>query len=389
MRAIIPSLSVKAFQYILACLSKIGDDIIVEARPDRFTLSTINITRSAFANFTFTRTFFESYHLDTDGEAIKYDETGPYLRCSVLAKVILSACKIRGNVEQKIEKYCLFMNAAEGVGENCRLTVENIFKYGKSFSCFIKIHNLLYESCPEPLQVLDSIANCPSSWRLPAVALIGLMENFSSKAEEISMLCKDDGITFKTSNNSQDGESGLTSSWYTGNNRKVGTTVVPVGKSSMDSYKLQDKVELTFSMRDFKAIIAFSLALRLPLDGYFVARDRPFLLAVESENIFSANFALATVLDDNDLQERAASEQVSIRMDDVGPENELFLDDDEDWAGALDDLEMEEAAAAAAQQQEQQQQQQQQQQHQTMSGSVDDEAAYEIEEGFLPEPERQ
>ncbi|KAF9997008.1 Cell cycle checkpoint control protein rad9b [Entomortierella chlamydospora] len=131
MRAIIPSLSVKGFQAVLTCLAKIGDDIVVEARPDRFILSTINITRSAFATFTFTRTFFESYHLDITAEAIKHDASGPYLRCTVLAKALVSACKIRGNVEQKIEKCCLFMNAAEGVGENCRLTVEIIFKYGK------------------------------------------------------------------------------------------------------------------------------------------------------------------------------------------------------------------------------------------------------------------
>ncbi|KAI8596294.1 Rad9/Ddc1 [Dissophora ornata] len=203
MRAIIPSLSVKGFQAVLTCLAKIGDDIIVEARPDRFTLSTINITRSAFASFTFTRTFFESYHLDTRAEAIKHDDKGPYLRCSVLAKALVSACKIRGNVEQKIEKCCLFMNSAEGVGENCRLTIEIIFKYG-----FIKIHKLLYESCPEALFIDDSIETCPSSWRLQPAALMGFSDNFSAKAEEISMKCTQDGISFKTAKIASDEESG-------------------------------------------------------------------------------------------------------------------------------------------------------------------------------------
>ncbi|KAI7819521.1 Rad9-domain-containing protein [Gamsiella multidivaricata] len=350
MRAIIPSLSVKGFQAVLSCLDKIGDDIIVEARPDRFTLSTLNITRSAFANFTFTRTFFESYHLDTSAEAIRHDEQGPYLRCSVLAKALVSACRIRGNVEQKVEKVCLFMNAAEGVGESCRLTVEIIFKYG-----FIKIHKLLYESCPEPLHVLDSIEACPSSWKLPAVALIGFTDHFSSKAEEISMKCTQDGITFKTASSDESGS------------KKIGTTVVPISRSAMELYKLQDGIELTFSMKEFKAIIAFAVTLRLPLEGYFDARCRPFLLAVEAENIVSANFALATVIDNNDLQGLPSSEQ-AIKMEGIKsstaanasrknshpdldltqPENALFLDDDEDWTGALDDLEMEEAAPAVA-----------------------------------------
>ncbi|KAG0006588.1 Cell cycle checkpoint control protein rad9b, partial [Entomortierella chlamydospora] len=220
------STQLESFQAVLTCLAKIGDDIVVEARPDRFILSTINITRSAFATFTFTRTFFESYHLDITAEAIKHDASGPYLRCTVLAKALVSACKIRGNVEQKIEKCCLFMNAAEGVGENCRLTVEIIFKYGKwewngnknireasdlrlnKHQRFIKIHKLLYESCPEPLQVIDSIESCPSSWRLPAISLIGFTENFSSKAEEITMTCTQEGITFKTFMDTSEEDSG-------------------------------------------------------------------------------------------------------------------------------------------------------------------------------------
>ncbi|KAF9362142.1 cell cycle checkpoint control protein rad9a [Mortierella sp. AD094] len=341
MRAIIPSLSVKGFQAVLLCLAKIGDDIVVEARPDRFILSTINITRSAFATFTFTRTFFESYHLDTTAEAIKHDASGPYLRCTVLAKALVSACKIRGNVEQKIEKCCLFMNAAEGVGENCR---------------FIKIHKLLYESCPEPLQVIDSIESCPSSWRLPAAALIGFTENFSAKAEEISMTCTQEAITFKTFKDASEEDPG--------GSKKYGTTVVPMSRNSMEYYRLQDEIEITFSLKEFKAIVAFAVALRLPLEGYFDARCRPLLLTVVSENIVSGNFALATVISEDESAEQNQRERTAnleetkttstydsrtnISQGDVDltqPENALFLDDDAEWLGALDDLEMEEVAA--------------------------------------------
>ncbi|KAI1318704.1 cell cycle checkpoint control protein rad9a [Mortierella claussenii] len=371
-----------SFQAVLACLAKIGDDIVVEARPDRFVLSTLNITRSAFATFTFTRTFFESYHLDTTAEAIKHDTTGPYLRCTILAKALMSACRIRGNVESKIEKCCLVMNAAEGVGENCRLTVEIIFKYGKLKprlsqpyelyelwtkyvvrfhvdTGFIKIHKLLYESCPEALQVLDSIESCPSSWRLPPAAMIGFAENFSSKAEEISMKCHQGGITFKTIKD--------TTEDAIGSSKKFGTTVVPMNRSALEFYRLQDEIEITFSLKEFKAIIAFALTLRLPLDGYFDARCRPLLLTVESDNIVTGNFALATVIGEDEQPAPSSSppkrEHHTTKMEDLKgittntshvqghgeldltqPENALFLDDDAEWLGALDDLEMEETA---------------------------------------------
>lgn len=43
----------------------------------------------------------------------------------------MSACRVRGNIEEKIHNLSVYLNAAEGVGEDCRLTVEVLFKSGK------------------------------------------------------------------------------------------------------------------------------------------------------------------------------------------------------------------------------------------------------------------
>ncbi|KAF9189026.1 Cell cycle checkpoint control protein rad9b [Haplosporangium sp. Z 11] len=357
MRAIVPSISIKGFQSVLLCLAKIGDDVVLEARPDGLVLSTINITRSAYASFSFSCSFFETFHLDLDGEAIRHDQKGPYLRCSVLAKALVSACKIRGKIEEKIEKLVFIMNAAEGVGENCRLTIEAIFKHG-----FIKVHKLLYESCPDPLQVIDSIASCPNSWRLSPMAMSGFAEAFSSKAEEISMNCTQDEVTFKTFRDTTETDGG--------GPKKVGTTTdFPIFRNAMEQYTLQNDIEITFSFKEFKAIIAFAVQLRLPLEGHFNSRCRPFLLSVVSENIMNAQFALATVIDNNDIREREMNMQAanmdenqtrspstsSVNARNGGTpsgvdlsqaENALFLDDDTNWAGALDDIEMEEEEEA-------------------------------------------
>ncbi|KAF9318387.1 Cell cycle checkpoint control protein rad9b [Podila horticola] len=221
------------FQAVLACLFKIGDDVTIEARPDSLALSTINITRSAFAIFKFNSNFFESYTFDANAENIVHDVAGPYLRCKVLSKALVSACKVRGNVEQKIEKCGIFMESAEGVGENCRLTIELIFKHG-----FIKIHKLLYESCLDNLQVIYLKESFPSSWRLTTPALMGLMDNFSMGS------------------------------------KRIGTTRIQLNKNSIDNYKLQDNIEIMFPLKEFKAIATFATTLRLPLDGYFDSRSR-------------------------------------------------------------------------------------------------------------------
>lgn len=78
----------KGFQNVLTCLDKVGDDITIEARQDRLILSTLSLTRTAYANFTFSRSFFESYSLDLSSPAIQYDDEGPFLRCTIIAKVI-------------------------------------------------------------------------------------------------------------------------------------------------------------------------------------------------------------------------------------------------------------------------------------------------------------
>ncbi|KAG0086911.1 Cell cycle checkpoint control protein rad9b [Podila epicladia] len=380
MKAIIPSISIKgtpppklthypniatafksAFQAVLACLLKIGDDVTIEARPNSLALSTINITRSAFAIFSFTSNFFESYTFDANAENIVHDAAGPYLRCKVLSKALVSACKVRGNVEQKIEKCGIFMESAEGVGENC----------------FIKIHKLLYESCLDNLQVIYSKESFPSSWRLTTPALMGLMDNFSSKADEMSMECNQDGMILSTCKSTHEIE-GVGS-------KRIGTTRIQLHKNSIDNYRLQDNIEIMFPLKEFKAIATFATTLRLPLDGYFDSRSRPMLLSVTSENIISASFALATIVGENEIRDDDQPQRVpgtdihgngygqspsqsqagqgygqgqgqsqgqgqgqsNLHMDFSQPENALYFDDDSNWEKELGDFDMEEAMSSS------------------------------------------
>ncbi|KAF9302159.1 Cell cycle checkpoint control protein rad9b [Mortierella antarctica] len=357
MKAIIPSISIKAFQAVLACLLKIGDDVTIEARPDSLALSTINITRSAFAIFSFTSNFFESYTFDANAENIVHDAAGPYLRCKVLSKALVSACKVRGNVEQKIEKCGIFMESAEGVGENC----------------FIKIHKLLYESCLDNLQVIYSKESFPSSWRLTTPALMGLMDNFSGKADEMSMECNQDGMILSTCKSTHEIEGG----------KRIGTTRIQLNKNSIDNYRLHDNIEIMFPLKEFKAIATFATTLRLPLDGYFDSRSRPMLLSVTSENIISASFALATIVGENEIRDDDQPQRVpgtnmrgngygqspsqsqtgqgygpgqgqsqgqgqsNLHMDFSQPENALYFDDDSNWEKELGDFDMEEAVSSS------------------------------------------
>lgn len=68
----------------------------------------------------------------------------------------------------------------------------------------IKFHKLLYQSCLENLQLIDSVDTFQNSWELSAPAMNGLAEYFSSKAEEMTMKFNDIGIVLQTFNDAGD-----------------------------------------------------------------------------------------------------------------------------------------------------------------------------------------
>ncbi|KAK3840696.1 MAG: Rad9-domain-containing protein [Linnemannia elongata] len=339
MKAIIPIVSIKGFQNVLTCLDKVGDDITIEARQDRLILSTLSLTRTAYANFTFSRTFFESYSLDLSSPAIQHDDEGPFLRCTIIAKALVSACRVRGNIEEKIHNLSVYLNAAEGVGENCRLTVEVLFKSG----C-IKFHKLLYQSCLENLQLIDSVDTFQNSWELSAPAMNGLAEYFSSKAEEMTMKFNDSGIVLQTFNDAGDDSD---------KSKRFGATMVPIERVAMNRYLWQNEGQIVFSLKEFKAILAFAVGLRLTMSAYFDMSDRPIVFTAESENVVSAKFALATINIPGEKSTQPSQSQASQSaapegLDLTQAENALFLDDDADWASQLDDMEIEAAQASAS-----------------------------------------
>ncbi|KAG0290363.1 Cell cycle checkpoint control protein rad9b [Linnemannia gamsii] len=337
MKAIIPIVSIKGFQNVLTCLDKVGDDITIEARQDRLILSTLSLTRTAYANFTFSRTFFENYSLDLSSPAIQYDDDGPYLRCTIIAKALVSACRVRGNIEEKIYTLSVYLNAAEGVGEDCRLTVEVLFKSG----C-IKFHKLLYQSCLENLQLIDSVDTFQNSWELSAPAMNGLADYFSSKAEEMTMKFNDSGIVLQTYNDT--GEDSDKS-------KRFGATMVPIERAAMNQYRTLNDGQIVFSLKEFKAILAFTVGLRLPMSAYFDISDRPIVFIAESENVVSAKFALATIDVPGEKSTQASQASRSAAADGLDltqAENALFLDDDADWASQLEDMETEAAQTSTS-----------------------------------------
>lgn len=145
--------------------------------------------------------------------------------------------------------------------------------------------------------IVSSKETSRNYWRLPAAALNGLPENFPTKIEEITIRCLQVGLEFKTNTATIENDSGIEDCplvlflWiqFLGNNRvygegflpfgqkwkrnpgingcllflsdiateiaiptKMGKTCVPLHRSGMEIYNLQEETDITIAMKEFK-----------------------------------------------------------------------------------------------------------------------------------------
>lgn len=81
----------------LQALSKVGDELFMEAKNDIFSLITVNSSKTVCARFNFLGTFFSSYEVNQDDLEAADNET---ITCKIHMKIFLPLFK--GNLEKKV-----------------------------------------------------------------------------------------------------------------------------------------------------------------------------------------------------------------------------------------------------------------------------------------------
>lgn len=72
--------------------------------------------------------------------------------------------------------------------------------------------------------------------------------------------------------------------------------------AEFDSYLIGSETTITFSLKEFRALLTFSEALNLPLQVHFETTGRPVVFIVHNGTTFEAHFVLATTKPDNASQ---------------------------------------------------------------------------------------
>ncbi|KAK9720777.1 hypothetical protein K7432_003933 [Basidiobolus ranarum] len=286
LHAVIPAVSLKPFYKILHCLSRIGEDLNLEARRNKLVLTTINSSRSAFGNFSCSSKFFDEYKLNVEQDN---GDKEVLVKCRVLAKSMVSIFRKRNNLDKTVEKCELRLEEGVNDGDECRLVIQMFCKYG-----IVKTYKLFYEPC-EPLHALYSKADFRNRWVASPKVLAGWIFHFHHKLEEITLECEPNVIRMKSFTEEIQqitDENGKRDEF-----RRGLQTEIISESDEFDLYEVTGDAEMTFNLKEFKAIVSFAESMSTSVIAHFESGGKPLLLSAQLADAVFGEFVLATLTD--------------------------------------------------------------------------------------------
>ncbi|XP_022343172.2 cell cycle checkpoint control protein RAD9A-like [Crassostrea virginica] len=270
MKCVIPGVNIKVFGRAIHSLSKIGDELYIEPLPHGLALRTVNSSRSAYACFLFSPTFFQ--HYDDGNPNVSSQDSDDGIRCKIAIKSCLTVFKSMSNVEKTVEKCQINLNV-----QKARLIFKLYCKHG-----IVKTHNLAFIEC-ETLQAVFSKDMCPNQLTAQPRLLCDTVVNFQANQEEISLIVSPEKITFKNYVDDEPDPS------------KVVHTALNLDPDEFDNCQIGVDTNITFCLKEFRAVLAFAEVTAMPLNIKFETAGRPIVLSIDADSAFEANFVLATL----------------------------------------------------------------------------------------------
>ncbi|XP_045171278.2 cell cycle checkpoint control protein RAD9A-like isoform X2 [Mercenaria mercenaria] len=253
-------------------LSKIGEELYIEPLEHGLALRTVNSSRSAYACFLFAPSFFQ--HYDDGSGDISSQDSDDTLRCKIAMKSIMTVFRSLSSLEKSVERCKIRLNMKDS-----RLVFQLHCRHG-----IVKTHNLAFIEC-ETLQAVFSRDMCPNALTASSKLLCDAVMNFQNSQEEVTLIVNPQKIVLK---NYVEDEPDPT---------KVMHTNLSLEPDEFDDCQIGVDTEVTFCLKELRAILAFSEATTLPLTLQFETAGRPIVFTIDSDSTFEGNFVLATLAD--------------------------------------------------------------------------------------------
>ncbi|XP_071849520.1 cell cycle checkpoint control protein RAD9A-like [Apostichopus japonicus] len=275
MKCLIPGSNLKVFGKTVHALSRFGDDIYLEPLEKGLALKTVNSSRSAFAYVLFSPAFFIKYQSRSPGDGLASgDEEEESFRCRITAKSCLRIFKSPTNLEKNVDRCLISLDAQE-----CRLIFQLNCRHG-----ITKTFSLTYQET-ETLQAVFAKELSPNHIIADSRALGIVSTSFKPQQEEVTMTVNPTELSFRNYVEDE-AEPG-----------RVTHSELKLPPQEFSEYRIGVDTEVTFCLKEFKAILSLSDTVRLPLNIRFETTGKPIVFSFESEGSLEGTFVLATLAD--------------------------------------------------------------------------------------------
>ncbi|PZC83570.1 hypothetical protein B5X24_HaOG207553 [Helicoverpa armigera] len=274
MKCHVPGANVKVLARTVHALARFGDELYLESLSDCILLRTLNAAESAYAMVKFNKNFFSyfnyNYYSTEDNEGLK---------CKISMKSALNTFKSPTHLEKQVENLEIKLDP-----ESCKLIFQLKCRHG-----IVKTHFVSILDC-KAMQAVYTKDSVPNRITSPQRILSDALNNFQSSDDQVTLEVTSQSFILR---NYIDCSIDLT---------KIIRTQISLKPAEFDSYLIGSETTITFSLKEFRALLTFSEALNLPLQLHFETTGRPAVFIVHNGTTFEAHFVLATTKPDNASQ---------------------------------------------------------------------------------------
>nr|SVE88792.1 EOG090X0A9P [Daphnia sinensis]SVE89416.1 EOG090X0A9P [Daphnia sinensis]SVE90665.1 EOG090X0A9P [Daphnia sinensis]SVE91291.1 EOG090X0A9P [Daphnia sinensis] len=300
MKCLLDATSVKVLARAIHCLAKIGDELHIEPTENGLTLKTVNASKSAYSAFNFHLPFFLDFcHISENTVQADPDED-TVIKCKLPMKSILSVFRSIGSLDKSVETCTITLPLLEAL-----LIIEFKCKHG-----IVKHFNLRYFEC-ESVEAEFCKNGYASKFSCSSRFYSETLLSFHSSTQEVTWSLAMDQVHLSNHIDDEVDPS------------KCVRTEVTLAKDEFVDFNVALCTQVTFCLKELRAILAFAEALKLDLDCRMEGAGQPVLFSLEKTDLYSADFLLATLtpnLDSTGTSSRTINNQ---KKNDVPPQSDV------------------------------------------------------------------
>ncbi|XP_021916807.1 cell cycle checkpoint control protein RAD9A isoform X2 [Zootermopsis nevadensis] len=267
MKCVIPGPNVKVLARAIHALCRIGDELYVEPEPAKLSFRAVSASKSAYASFSFSESFFSYYNY----EQTKSQEED--VTCKVSMKSCVAVFRSPTHLDKQVEA-CQIRLEPDGV----KLIFEFHCHHG-----IIKTHYLPIIEC-ETLEAVYSKDMVPNRLVVQPKLLTFAVMNFQANTLELTLVVTPQKMQLR---NYAEDENEM---------KKTVRTELCLEPGEFDHYSIGVDTSVTFCLREFRALLLFAEAVNLPVAASFETGGRPIVFVVKNAPTFESNFVFATLM---------------------------------------------------------------------------------------------